>query len=301
MTVVQASDLGRPLEGALWMMGAGLSFVGVNGIVRYLGTELPAAQSAFIRFGFGLMFLLPALWAMRGMQFRPGVGRMFLGRGALHVVAVILWFYAMARVPVAEMAAIAFLGPVMVLVIGGLMLGEGLGARRISAVCVAIAGGLIVLRPGVRELSLGHLTQLGATVFFSMSYIIAKRLSREAPASVIVGVLSVTVTLGLLPLALVQWQPVRAEQVGWLACVAGLATLGHYAMARAFGAAPLAVTQPVTFLQLIWAALLGTLAFGEPVEPWVLAGGGLIILAISANTWAEARRDRVAPVAADDL
>ncbi len=53
MTAVQASDLGRPLEGVLWMVGAGLTFVGVNGIVRYLGTELPAAQSAFIRFGFG--------------------------------------------------------------------------------------------------------------------------------------------------------------------------------------------------------------------------------------------------------
>ena len=301
MRAVQASDLGRPLEGALWMAGAGLSFVGVNGIVRYLGTELPAAQSAFIRFGFGLLFLLPALWAVRGMRFAPGVGRMFLGRGALHVVAVILWFYAMARVPVAEMAAIAFLGPVMVLVIGGLLLGEGLGARRIAAVCVAVAGGLIVLRPGVRELSLGHLSQLGATVFFSMSYIIAKRLSREAPASAIVAVLSLTVTLGLLPLALAQWQPVRVEQVAWLACVAALATLGHYAMARAFRAAPLAVTQPVTFLQLIWAAMLGALAFGEPVEPWVLAGGGLIILAISANTWAEARRDRVGPAAADDL
>ena len=301
MAVMAASDLGRPLEGALWMAGAGLTFVGVNGIVRYLGTELPAAQSAFIRFGFGLLFLLPALWAMRGKRFAPGVGRMFLGRGALHVVAVILWFYAMARVPVAEMAAIAFLGPVIVLVIGGLLLGEGLGARRIAAVLVAVVGGLIVLRPGVRELSLGHLSQLGATVFFSMSYIIAKRLSREAPASVIVAVLSVTVTLGLLPLAAMQWQPVRLEQVGWLACVAGLATLGHYAMARAFRAAPLAVTQPVTFLQLIWAALLGALVFGEPVEPWVLAGGGLIILAISANTWAEARRDRVAPVAADDL
>lgn len=283
------------------MAGAGLSFVGVNGIVRYLGTELPAAQSAFIRFGFGLLFLLPALWAMRGTRFAPGVGRLFLGRGALHVVAVILWFYAMARVPVAEMAAIAFLGPVMVLVIGGLLLGEGLGTRRIAAVCIAVAGGLIVLRPGVRELSLGHLSQLGATVFFSMSYIIAKRLSREAPASVIVGVLSVTVTLGLLPLALAQWQPVRVEQVGWLACVAGLATLGHYAMARAFRAAPLAVTQPVTFLQLIWAALLGALAFGEPVEPWVMAGGGLIILAISANTWAEARRERAGLAVADDL
>lgn len=301
MTVMASSDLGRPLEGVLWMVGAGLSFVAVNGIVRYLGTELPAAQSAFIRFGFGLLFLLPALWAMRGMRFASGVGRMFLGRGALHVVAVILWFYAMARVPVAEMAAIAFLGPVIVLVIGGLLLGEGLGARRIAAVLVAVLGGLIVLRPGMRELSLGHLSQLGATVFFAMSYIIAKRLSREAPASVIVAVLSVTVTLGLLPLAMMQWQPVRVEQVGWLACVAALATLGHYAMARAFRAAPLAVTQPVTFLQLIWAALLGALAFGERVEPWVMAGGGLIILAITANTWAEARRDRVAPVATDDL
>jgi drug/metabolite transporter (DMT)-like permease len=282
------------------MAGAGLSFVGVNGIVRYLGTELPAAQSAFIRFGFGLMFLLPALWAMRGMRFAPGVGQLFLGRGALHVVAVVLWFYAMARVPVAEMAAIAFLGPVMVLVLGGLMLGEGLGGRRIAAVLVAVAGGLIVLRPGVRELSLGHLSQLGATVFFSLSYIIAKRLSREAPASTIVALLSVAVTLGLAPLALVQWQAVRPEQLAWLACVAGLATLGHYAMARAFRAAPLAVTQPVTFLQLIWAALLGALAFGEPVEPWVLAGGALIILAISANTWAEARRERVVPALVED-
>ncbi|MDP3193693.1 DMT family transporter [Tabrizicola sp.] len=294
------NDLGRPLEGALWMAGAGLSFVGVNGIVRYLGTELPAAQSAFIRFGFGLLFLLPALWAMRGMRFGPGVGQMFLGRGALHVVAVIMWFYAMARVPVAEMAAIAFLGPVMVLVIGGLLLGEGLGARRVAAVLVAVVGGLIVLRPGVRELSLGHLSQLGATIFFAMSYIIAKRLSREASASSIVAVLSVTVTVGLLPLAVAQWQPVRWEQCAWLAAVAALATLGHYAMAKAFRAAPLAVTQPVTFLQLIWAALLGLLAFGEPVEPWVLAGGALIILAISVNTWAEARRERATPALVED-
>ncbi|WP_238382569.1 DMT family transporter [Tabrizicola thermarum] len=296
----RVSDLGRPLEGALWMAGAGLSFVGVNGIVRYLGTELPAAQSAFIRFGFGLLFLLPALWTMRGMRIGPEVGRLFLGRGGLHVVAVVLWFYAMARVPVAEMAAIGFLGPVIVLVIGGLLLGEGLGARRVMAVLVAIAGGLIVLRPGMRDLSLGHLSQLGATVFFSLSYIIAKRLSREAPASVIVAMLSVTVTLGLMPLALWQWQPVRWEQCAWLAAVAALATLGHYAMARAFRAAPLAVTQPVTFLQLIWAALLGALAFGEPVEAWVMAGGALIILAISANTWVEARRDRLAPALVEE-
>lgn len=288
----QAHDLGRPLDGVLWMVAAGLCFVGVNGIVRSLGTELPAAQSAFIRFGFGLVFLMPALWAMRGRRFPVGVGRLFLVRGALHVIAVIFWFYAMARVPVAEMSAIGFLGPVTVLVLGGLLLGEGLGVSRMLAVLVAVLGGLVVLRPGLRELSLGHLSQLCATVFFSMSYLLAKRLSREASASVLVAMLSVTVTLGLLPLALWQWQPVRVEQLAWLAGVAVFATAGHYAMARAFAAAPLGVTQPVTFLQLLWASILGAVAFGEPVDGWVIGGGALIILAISANTWVEARRDR---------
>ena len=43
------TDLGRPVEGALWMLATTLAFVGVNGIVRHLGTDLPAAQSAFIR------------------------------------------------------------------------------------------------------------------------------------------------------------------------------------------------------------------------------------------------------------
>jgi hypothetical protein len=190
----------------------------------------------------------------------------------------------------------------------GLCQGRGLGGAgggSVGCTMWAIAAKLafaspFVLRPGLRELSLGHLSQLGATVFFSMSYIIAKRLSREAPASVIVAVLSVTVTLGLLPLAVMQWQPVRWEQAAWLAAVAALATLGHYAMARAFRAAPLAVTQPVTFLQLIWAALLGALAFGEPVEAWVMAGGALIILAISANTWVEARRERAGPAVVEE-
>jgi drug/metabolite transporter (DMT)-like permease len=286
-----ATDLGRPIDGVFWMMSAGLAFVGVNGIVRHLGTDLPTAQSAFIRFALGLLFLTPALWAMRGRTLSPALRRLFLGRGALHIIAVIFWFYAMARVPIAEMAAIGFLGPVLVLVIAGLLLGEGLGPRRLAAVAVAIVGGLIVLRPGLRDLGLGHLAQLGATVFFAASYIIAKRLSMLAPASTIVAVLSLTVTLGLLPLAIAQWQPVRIDQILWLAVVAALATYGHYAMARAFAAAPLGVTQPVVFLQLIWAALLGTLAFGEPIDTWVLTGGALIIAAISYNSWSESRRD----------
>lgn len=290
-----ASDLGHPVEGVLWMLATTIAFVGVNGIVRHLGTDLPAAQSAFIRFAFGLMFLAPAIWAARATRFPAPVLWMFGWRGALHVAAVIFWFYAMARVPVAEMAAIGFLNPVVVLVIAGLLLGEGLGRGRILSIGVALIGALIVLRPGLREISGGHLSQLAATLCFAVSYIIAKRLSGLAPASVVVAVLSVTVAVGLAPVAWWVWEPVTGAQLAWLALVAALATLGHYAMTRAFSSAPLAVTQPVTFLQIVWASLLGALVFGEQVDAFVLLGGALIVGAVSLNTWAEARRGRIPP------
>ncbi|MFN6926054.1 MAG: DMT family transporter [Tabrizicola sp.] len=289
------TDLGRPVEGALWMLATGGAFVGVNGIVRHLGTDLPAAQSAFLRFAFGLVFLAPALVAMRGTRLPAGIWPLFLWRGALHVAAVIFWFWAMARVPVAEMAAIGFLNPVIVLVIAGLLLGEGLGRGRIVSVLVALLGALVVLRPGLREVSPGHLAQLAATVCFAVSYIFAKRLSGMAPASVVVAALSVTVAAGLAPIAAWVWQPVSAAQLAWLAGVAALATLGHYTMTRAFRAAPLAVTQPVTFLQILWAALLGALVFGEAVDGLVILGGALIVGAVSLNTWVEARRGRIPP------
>ncbi len=277
------------------MLATTIAFVGVNGIVRHLGTELPAAQSAFIRFAFGLMFLAPAIWQARATRFPAPILRLFGWRGLLHVAAVVFWFYAMARVPVAEMAAIGFLNPVVVLVIAGLLLGEGLGKGRVISILVALLGALVVLRPGLRELSLGHLSQLAATLCFAVSYIIAKRLSGVAPASVIVAVLSVTVAVGLAPLAWWVWQPVTGVQLAWLAVVAALATLGHYTMTRAFMAAPLAATQPVTFLQIVWAALLGALVFGEGVDAFVLLGGAMIVGAVSLNTWAEARRGRIPP------
>jgi drug/metabolite transporter (DMT)-like permease len=266
--------------------------VGVNGVVKHLGTDLPAAQSAFIRFAFGVVFFLPMLPGLWRAGFPAPVWRLFGWRGLLHVAAVVFWFHAMARVPVAEMSAIAFLNPVIVLVLAGLLLGEGLSLRRIAVVLAALAGALIVLRPGLREVTEGHLSQIAATLCFAVSYLFAKRLSLLVAPGAVVAVLSFSVTLGLLPLALWQWQPVTLAQLGWLAVVSALATAGHYAMTRAFVSAPLAVTQPVTFLQIIWSAALGALAFGEAIDPWVIAGGAVIIGAVSLNTWTETRRGR---------
>lgn len=284
----QKTDLGRPLEGVLWMLASGLSFVGVNGIVRYLGTDLPAAQSAFIRFGFGVLFLLPVMPSMFRAGFAPGAMRLFAGRGVVHLAAVLFWFYAMARIPVADVTAIGYLNPVVLLLAGSLLLGETLTPRRVIALALALLGAVIVLRPGLRALQLGHLSQIGAALCFAGSYLFAKRLTALAPAAVVVAMLSLTVTAGLAPIAALVWVPVTWAQTGWLAVVAALATLGHYLMTRAFRAAPFSVTQPVTFLQLVWASLLGATAFGEPVDGYVLLGGAIIIGAISWVSWRDA-------------
>ncbi|MDO5612838.1 MAG: DMT family transporter [Paracoccus sp. (in: a-proteobacteria)] len=284
----------RDLIGIGWMVATGLSFVAVSGIVRALDGALPAAQAAFIRFCFGIVFLGPALAPALRAGFSASVWQLFGLRGALHVAAVLAWFYAMSRIPVAEVTAIGYLNPVVVTVGAALFMGERISTRRIAAIAVAVLGAVIVLRPGIRTLDPGHLAQIAAAVCFGTSYLVAKRLSLLASPAVVVAMLSLTVTVGLAPLAAVVWVPPTLMQVVGLGLVAVFATLGHYTMARAFAAAPLTVTQPVTFLQLIWAALLGWFVFHEPLDGWVIFGGALMIGAITYITWRESRgRGRV--------
>lgn len=278
-----------PLAGIVWMVLSGLSFVAVNGTVHHLGTALPAAEGAFIRFLYGLVFLAPPLWRILRAGLPTGALRLIALRGGLHTLAVILWFYAMARIPIADVTAIGYLSPIVVTAGAALFLGERIAARRITAIAVALIGALIVLRPGLRDLAPGHLTQVGAATFFGLSYIVAKRLSTVLPAGALVALLSLSVALGLAPFALWSWVTPTLSQLGALAVVALFATLGHYFMARAFAVAPVSVTQPVIFLQLIWATLLGWFAFAERVDPYVLLGGAIIIGAISYMSWREAQ------------
>lgn len=286
------------------MLVTGFCFVAVNGIVRGLEGAVPAPQAAFIRFLFGLVFLAPLLVPALRTGFPPHIWGLLTLRGALHVVAVIAWFYAMSRITVAEVTAIGFLNPIVVTIGAALFMGERLAARRIAAVGVAVVGALIVLRPGLRELDPGHLSQVLASLAFGGSYVVAKRITQHVAPAVVVAMMSLTVSIGLAPIAWAVWVPPTWGQVAWLGLVAAFGTAGHYAMTRAFAVAPMTVTQPVTFLQLIWASLVGVFIFHEPLDGWVILGGGLMIGAICYITWREAQlraraRTTVAATAAE--
>jgi drug/metabolite transporter (DMT)-like permease len=261
-------------------------------VVRWLGDDLPSVQSAFLRFATGLVILLPALIGIARRGLPAGSIPIFALRGGFHAAAIGLWFFAMTHIPMAEVTAIGFINPIIVTIGGALFFGEVFALRRLMAIGVAILGAIIVLRPGLREIEPGHFAQIGAAMLFGGSYLTAKRLSQIAPAGVVVTMMSVTVAIILAPFAFLVWQPVTLVQVSALFLVALFATSGHYCMTRAFACAPMTVTQPVTFLQLVWASLLGWLAFGEAVDPYVLLGGAVIIGAISYMTWREAHAKR---------
>lgn len=274
--------------GILWMVLTGLNFIAVTALVKFLGDGVPAAQAAFLRYVLGLVFLIPMIRPMLATRLTPRQWRIFGLRGVAHSLGVILWFYAMTRITIAEVTAMNYLNPVYVTVAAALLLGEKLPPRRLAAVIAAFAGAIIVLRPGFRELDIGHLAMIFTAILFAISYLTAKIVSDEVPATVVVGMLSVMVPFGIAPFAFAVWVPVGWSEFGWLFLVAFFATAGHYTMTRAFAAAPLTVTQPVTFLQLVWATLLGVLVFDEAFDGWVILGAGVIVASVTFIAWREA-------------
>jgi drug/metabolite transporter (DMT)-like permease len=108
-------------------------------------------------------------------------------------LGVICWFYAMTRIPIAEVTAMNYLNPIYVTVLAVFVLGERISARRALAILFALAGAMVILRPGFRELDPGHIAMLFTAGFFAVGYLVTKILADEVPAAVVVFMLSVVV------------------------------------------------------------------------------------------------------------
>ncbi len=150
----------RPMVGILWMLVTGLFFVAVTATVKMIDGRVPAAQAAFVRYLFGLVLLLPMIGTLISTPISGAGWRLFVMRGVVHTLGVTLWFFAMSRITIAELTALNYMTPVFVTLGAALFLGERLAARRIAAIGVAVLGALIILRPGFREIELGHLAML---------------------------------------------------------------------------------------------------------------------------------------------
>ncbi len=283
-------------RGMLWAALAGLQFTILNAALRELTRKIGPFETQFLRYLAGLLILLP--WVLHtGLgHWRPlSIPGQFL-RGAVHAAGLVLWFLAVAHVSLADTTAISFTGPLLIMVGASLFLGEQMRWARWVAVCAGLGGVLLVVGPRLSGQGGGYtLLMLAATTVFAGSYLLSKAIARHERPEVIVAWQTLTVACLSLPLALMgPWIWPSPSHWALLLLCGSLGSSGHYCMTRAFKAADISATQPVKFLELVWASLLGWILFGDLPTAWTLAGGAVIA---TATIWLARREAKEAAMA----
>ena len=279
-----------PARGMLWMVLGGLCFSALNTLARVLSQQLDVYQAQFLRYLMGLVVMLPLVWRHGLQAYRPVNITGQFWRGGVHTLGLILWFTALPKIPLADMTAIGFTGPIFIMLGAAWFLGETMRADRWIAALIGFAGVLVVVLPKMTgEGGWYNLVMLASSPVFAASFLITKALTRYEKPGVIVLWQALTVTVLSLPMALPNWQMPDAWQWWGFAVTGVLGSLGHYCLTRAFHTADISATQSLRFLDLVWASLLGWLVFGDIPSPSTWAGALVILL---STVWIARREGR---------
>ena len=285
-----------PVRGMLWMALGGILFSVLNTIARVMTLQMDPYEAQFLRYFCGLIIMLPLLWRDGWAAYKPVDIKGQFWRGGVHTVGLILWFTALPKIPMADITAIGFTGPIFIMIGAAWFLGEPMRRDRWIAALIGFAGVMVVVLPNLQG-SGGwyNLVMLAASPVFAASFLITKALTRYEKPGVIVLWQSITVSIFSIPMALMHWQNPTLLQ--WVAFFAAgvLGTAGHYSLTRAFHTADISATQSLRFLDLVWASLMGWLVFSEVPTHSTLLGALVILL---STVWI-ARREGRRPVLSD--
>ncbi|EWY38383.1 multidrug transporter [Skermanella stibiiresistens SB22] len=254
-------------------------FAVMDVLIKWLSASFGTFQIIFFRSVFALLPLGVLVARSGGLKAlrtsRPGghVLRSLIGASAL-----VCFFYAFSQMPLADVYAIHFAGPLFLTALSGPMLGEKVGWRRWSAVGVGFLGVVVMLQPGSAIFSPIALIPLLGAVFYAFAMIFVRKLSRTETNAAIVCYFTLTgVAVGSIGMAL-DW---RTPDLGGFLLLAMVGILGGIAqilMTQAFRSAPAAILAPFEYTAMIWAVTFGYLVFADlPSSPVLL--GALIVSA----------------------
>ena len=285
----RAGRLPATVRGLLWSATSGLVFVVLNTVMRGLALQMDPFETQFLRYLAGIAVMLPFVLRSGLRSYVPrNIGGQFL-RGGVHTVGLYLWFFALPHISLADTTAIGFTTPIFIMFGAVLVLKEPMRWERWVAAALGFAGVLLVVGPQLTGGSYYALVMLASSPVYAASYLITKALTRYERAAVIVVWQAISVTLCSLPLAVLHWQwPTAGQWVLVLLCGV-LGSTGHYCLTRSFSVTDISATQSVKFLDLVWAALLGWLAFGDWPSQWSLIGGAVIC---ASTVWIARRESR---------
>ncbi len=271
----------------LWLMAAAMIWLpGIDAFGKLLGEQgMSAGQLTLIRFGLQVCFLAPLLFWLRQWRPVPGTLGLQLARGVLMMLATFCFFNALRVMPMAEALAIFFVEPMVLTLLSALLLGETIHFRRIATIIIGFVGALIIIRPNFIAFGWPALWPLGTALGFAGYMILTRRLAGRVPAfqmQMNVGLAAIAAILllmlvggdmgGLFSLR----QPVGIEWV-WLLGLGLVATSGHLLLVAAARHAPASLLAPFQYIEIVSAALLGFLIFGDIPALATWAGMAIII------------------------
>ncbi len=279
-------------RGIVLIVAAVFMFSAMDTLAKFmLLSDYPVGALIWARYTVHLVVTVALLWPrMRSKLFLAAQPGLQLLRGVLLVASTLCFYMALRHLPLAEAAAISFLGPVLTTLLAGWLLHEKASTRQWFAVLLGFTGVLIIIRPGGALFTPAAVFPLLTAILFSIYQVVTRKMSGRDHAyttlfytALIGGIL----TSMLLPL---NWQTPNPLQVLMMCGMGVLGGYGHYLLIRAVeNASPVALA-PFSYSQLVWSTLLGYLAFRDFPDGGSFLGMAVVVLAgLLALNWKQMR------------
>jgi S-adenosylmethionine uptake transporter len=292
-----------PIGGKTSLLAFAVATVGIaffsamDAVMKALTLAIGAYNAMFWRVLVGAAIGGIVWLALRSPRPRRAAMRLHLIRGMMSSVMAILFFWGLARVPLAQGVALAFVAPLIALYLAALILKERIERIAILGSALGFAGVLVILAAQAQadmgpEAFRGALSILASAVFYAWNIVLMRQqalVARPVETAFFTGAI-----VALCYLAFAPWLAVLPPPREYPSIVAA-ALLGFGSLmllAWAYARAEAQYLAPVEYTAFIWATLLGILVFAEPVRPLTVLGAALIV----AGCFIAARR-RPAPVA----
>jgi len=280
--------------GIWFALAAYASYAFGDAIIKGFGSSLSAFEIIFWTTLFSLIPVLatkPKSEKLREIFLTTRARALHL-RGGLTLIASLCVVYAFTHIRLAETYAIVFLTPAFITVLAVLFLKEEMTVRRWLSLALGFSGVMLVVRPGFRELELGHLAAFGCAFFASVAAVLLRMVSQTEKRITIVGfsvayaLIFTGIIIALSPgMGLPSWL-----QLATLAVTGSLGGLGHILIITATKAAPANMVAQTQYSQIVWAIILGAFFYQEYPDAIGLAGLSIVVLAGFVNFTPERAR-----------
>ena len=272
---------------ALWMTGTLTSLLTLAIAARELSDTITTMQMITVRNAFSFILICMLLQASGWQQLKTTQPVTHLVRSVSHLVAQYAWIFGLATIPMTEVFALEFTGPVWSVVIASLVLGEKINRFRVLTLVMGVIGVLVILRPGFRNPEPAMFIVIFSALCFAMANVLTKKLVvNNSPLNIIFYVCTIQFLITLIPTLQVWVTPVAREWL-WMAVMGVVSITAHYSFARAFSYADAMVVIPMDFLRLPLAAIVGWFLYAEGLDIFVMVGAVIMFSGNFINILAE--------------